>query len=306
MAKKIKNEKGRNTKNSTLQKRGKREKYNIDDEIVIGLNLQETNKPVNKRINKKQQKHRQAYKKNKNTKLIKYLCILFLLIIAILLFFMSPIFNIEKINIIGNEKTTISECIKLSELEIGQNIYKMSKRQIKNNIKQNAYIDKVYITRKLPNIINITVEERTATYMIELENNEYAYINNQGYILEKSYIKLESAVITGFSTNIENINVGNRLNEKDLKKLETVLKIVDSAQNNNLSQYITKINVEDKENYILILEGEKKTVNLGDASNISTRMLYLKAILEKEKEKEGEIFINGNVNTDKAFFREKV
>lgn len=248
----------------------------------------------------------ETYKKNKTSKLIKHLCILFLIIIAILIFFMSPIFNIETINVSGNEKTTISECIQLSKLEIGQNIYKMSKKQIKNNIKQNAYIEDVYITRKLPNILEITVEERTATYMLELENGEYAYMNNQGYILEKSYIKLDLAIITGFSTETENIKVGERLNNTDLKKLETVLKIVDSAQNNNLSQYITKINIEDKENYILYLEEEKKTVNLGDASNIGTRMLYLKAILEKEKGIEGEVFINGNINTEKAFFREKV
>lgn len=302
MAKKVKNERGRKNKNSTLKRKSKHEKYNIDDEIVIGLNLREVNNTDKKEVKPKKIKKN----KNKTSKVIKFLCISCLILIAILLFFMSPIFNLEKINLSGNNKVTISECIQLSQLEIGQNIYKLSKKQIKDNIKQNPYIESVTISRKLPSVIEITVKERTATYMLELENNEYAYINNQGYILEKSYTKLDSSIITGFSTEIENIKEGNRLNNNDLKRLETVLKISDSAQNNNLSQYITKINIEDKNNYILILEEEKKTVHLGDASSISTRMLYLKAILEKEKGIEGDIFINGNVNTDKAFFREKV
>lgn len=298
MGKKVKNQKGRKNKNSTLTKTGKHEKYDIDNEIVIGLN---TITPVVKKGTVKKSK-----KENKKSKAIKYLCIMFLIIIAILLFFMSPIFTLNEIEIKGNSKISTSECLELSQLEIGQNIYKLNKMQIKNNLKQNAYIEKVSISRKLPDKIEITIKERKATYQLELENNEYAYINNQGYILEKSNIKLENIIITGFSTKIENINVGNRLDENDLKKLETVLKIVDSAQNNDILSTITKIDIENKNEYKLILEGEKKIVYLGDASSISTRMLYLKAILEKEKGIEGEVFINGNINVDKAFFREKV
>lgn len=302
MSKKVNNKKGRKNKNSTLQKSGKHEKYNIDDEIVIGLNVKDISKVNIQKANTK----KIPKKDNKASKIIKYLSILFLIIIAILLFFMSPIFNIEEIRINGNNIITTNEYIELSNLKIGQNIYKTSKKQIKSNIKKNAYVEKVYVSRKLPNIVEITIQERERTFMLELENNEYAYINNQGYILEKDYNKLDYVTITGFSTKIENIIVGNRLCDEDLKRLENVLKIVDAAQISNLAQYITKIDIQDKSNYKLILEGEKKTVYLGDITSISTRMLYLKAILEKEKGIEGEVFINGNVNTDKAYFREKV
>ena len=301
MARNEKNKKGRKNKNSTLTKTGKHEKYDIDNEIVIGLNTKEISRPVIKNATVKKPK-----KTNKSSKVIKYLCIMFLLIIAILLLFMSPIFNLEEININGNAKLTTNECLELTGLEIGQNIYKLNKIQIKNNLKQNANIENVSISRKLPNKIEITITERKTTYQLELENNEYAYINNQGYILEKSNIKLENIIITGFSTKIENINVGSRINQTDLERLETVLKIVDSAESNGIIEHITKIDIQDKNDYKLILEGEKKTVYIGDASSISTRMLYIKAILEKEKGIEGEIFVNGNLNVDKAFFREKV
>ena len=301
MARNEKNKKGRKNKNSTLTKTGKHEKYDIDNEIVIGLNTKEISRPVIKNATVKKPK-----KTNKSSKVIKYLCIMFLLIIAILLLFMSPIFNLEEININGNAKLTTNECLELTGLEIGQNIYKLNKIQIKNNLKQNAYIENVSISRKLPNKIEITITERKTTYQLELENNEYAYINNQGYILEKSNIKLENIIITGFSTKIENINVGSRINQTDLERLETVLKIVDSAESNGIIEHITKIDIQDKNDYKLILEGEKKTLYIGDASSISTRMLYIKAILEKEKGIEGEIFVNGNLNVDKAFFREKV
>ena len=99
--------------------------------------------------------------------------------------------------------------------------------------------------------------------------------------------------------------VGNRLNDEDLEKLGTVLKIMESSSVNDISNLITKINISDKQNYIIFLEGEKKTVYLGDASNLSTRMLYLKAILTEERGIEGEIFVNGDLNKSNVYFRRK-
>lgn len=135
--------------------------------------------------------------------------------------------------------------------------------------------------------------------------NSFAYINNQGYILEISEEKLNVPIITGYTTNQEEIKTGSRINNEDLEKLSAVLKIIESANANGVDNLISKINIEDKQNYTLILDSEKKTVYLGDASNLSNRMLYLKAVLEQEKGVEGEIFINGDLNKQDVYFRMK-
>ena len=55
------------------------------------------------------------------------------------------------------------------------------------------------------------------------------------------------------------------------------------------------------------LDKENKTVHLGNSSQLKTKVLYIKEILEKEKEKEGIIFVNGDFTQKfKAYFREKV
>ena len=56
----------------------------------------------------------------------------------------------------------------------------------------------------------------------------------------------------------------------------------------------------------MFLEEEQKTVYLGDCTNLDTRMLFVKTILEKEKNNAGEIFVNMNLNEKNPFFREKV
>lgn len=293
--------------------------FKFDDEIVIGLtpkNEKQDKKNVKKNTKKKTNNKKiknnnkkvdeKKVKKNKNIlKILKWGFIFTILITAIILFLMSPLFNIKKISINGNAKITNEEMISLSRINIDENIFKLNKKEVTQNIKENAYIESIKISRKLPDEIIVTVKERVATYMLEFANG-FVYINNQGYMLEITEEKLNVPKIRDFATPIEQIKVGNRLVKEDLQKLETVLKIMKSAESNGINELITDISIKDEENYVLILEGENKTVYLGDATSINTRMLYLQKIIEENKGKSGEAFINMDINKKNVFFREKV
>ena len=200
---------------------------------------------------------------------------------------------------------TKEELTSLSKIQLDDNIFKVQNIKVANNIKQNAYISEVEVHRILPSTVQIKVIEREPSYMLEYGNG-YVYVSNQGYMLEISSIKKELPVLIGTSTSKEDYKAGNRLNEEDLIKLGTVIKIIDSAKTNGISNLITKIDIINSNNYTLHLESERKIAYLGDCSNIETRMLFLVGILEKEKEHAGEIFINMNLNTDNAYFRESV
>ena len=125
-------------------------------------------------------------------------------------------------------------------------------------------------------------------------------------MLEVSSQKLDLPIILGYSTSQEKLEAGNRLEEEDLIKLGTVIKLMNAATNNSIANLITTINISNAENYTIYMESEKKTAYLGDCSNLETRMLYLVGIINSEKNISGEIFLNMNLNTDKAFFRESV
>ena len=218
---------------------------------------------------------------------------------------MSPFFNIKNIEIVGNQKLTNEEIISLSQVQIDENTFKLIKSKVQKNIKQNAYVENIKVKRKLPDTITIEVEERIPTYMIAFAN-AYAYINNQGYFLEISKDKLELPILTGFLTKEEDIQEGNRLCVEDLQRLDDVLQIMKSATSNEVDSLVTKINIANKQNYILELKDEKKTVQMGDTSNLSTKMLYIKSILEQNKKIEGEILVNTDLNSKGAIFRKKV
>lgn len=137
-----------------------------------------------------------------------------------------------------------------------------------------------------------------ATYEIALED-KYAYINNQGYILEITGTKLEVPTITGYAT--ENIEPGKRLDEVDLKKLNTVIQIQKAAEEKGLDKKITNIHIENERDFLITMEGENKLIHFGDSSNINDKFININAVLKDTVGQKGEIFVK---DLNKVFFRE--
>lgn len=238
-------------------------------------------------------------------KMFKYIAVIFVLIGVIIFFLLSPLFNITHVEVKGNKKITSELITNLSGIALNENTFKINKNQAIKNIKSEPYIESVKIIRNLPDTIEIQVVERQATYMLEFANG-FVFINNQGYILETSQEKAELPIIVGYKTSTEEITSGKRLNTGDLQRLEIVLKIMETAKNNDIATYITKIDISNIMNFKLMLETEGKVAYIGDCSSINTRIQYLKTIIEKEQGKRGEAFIDGDMNKSSATFREEV
>lgn len=301
------NKKKKTTKKSKPVKKAKAVTKPKKDEFELKLGIEDKEIKTKKKPTKKLTKKQEIAKKKKKAvfRLIKWTTFILILIGGGVYFLLSPFFNIKNIEIVGNQKLTNDEIISLSQIQLDENTFKIVKNKVKKNIKQSAYVENVKVKRNLPNTITIEVEERTPTYMIAFAN-AYAYINNQGYFLEISKNKLELPILTGFLTKEEDIQEGNRLCLEDLQRLDDVLQIMKSATSNEIANLVTKINIANKQNYILELKEEKKTVQMGDTSNLSTKMLYIKSILEQNKKIEGEILVNTDLNNKGAIFRKKV
>ena len=259
-----------------------------------------------KRLNKNKLTEKQI-KKNRKIKFILKIILLIIVIIGMLIFLMlSPVFNIKNITVEGNIQITSEQIISLSKIEKNENMFRFSDKEVKERIKENPYIKSVIIKRNIPDEINLVVEERTIDYMLE-HGSSYAYIDNQGYILEISVNGKENIPkISGYQTSQDIIIPGNRLCTDDLKKLNTVMKIMSVAKNNEIDKLITTIDIQDENNYTIYMEGEQKYAYLGDCTSLDTRMLYVKVMIEKEKNHAGEIFVNMDLNEKNPFFREKV
>ena len=303
-----------------------------DDEIIIGLNRDSTPKKNKKHRRKKkrdkrreqelqkaQMKERQVAndatsrktkdkpnrKPKKSSKFFKMFLTTWVLALVFFVLMNLDICKIQNIELVNAGVVTLEQVKELADFEQYNNLFSLNTIKIEEDIKKNAYVEDVKVSRKFPNTVKITIKERTHRYMLQVADS-YVYINNQGYMLDISVNRIEGIpIILGFKTDLSNAQPGNRLDLEDLKQMDQIIKIVETANINDIGSYITKIDVSDDRNYILVLEGERKTVYLGDCSNLNTRMLYLSGILTQTKNLAGEIFLNMDLNTEDAYFREQ-
>lgn len=299
-ASKIKKENKKNIKKENERK----EKFNFNDEIVIGVNFirPAKNEEEEKIENKKNKKKK---KKNKyNVKLITFVSCFLLVIASVIFALTAPIFNIAKIEVTGNSKVQTENIKSLSGLKIGENIFKFNSSVI-SNIKENTYIENVEVKRKLPDTVKIEVTEREVKYQVNLINS-YVYIDKYGYILENSAEKKAVPTIVGLKITEDDLMKKSRLEGKDIETLNKILKIIEAAKIINIDNIITEINTENETDYVLYIESEAKTIYMGDTSNLTNKMLYIQKILQNEKGKSGKVFVDKDMTTGfKPYFREE-
>ena len=283
--------------------------FDIDTETVIGMtnkNNQKKKEETQTRITKKQANI--LRKKKKIKRIVKFITLILLIAGGMTFALVSPIFNIKEIQVINNKQIATETIISLSQLQEGQNIFRFNRNKVEKEIKTNPYVEIAEIKRKFPNKIEISIKERQKNYNVEFLNG-YAYINNQGYILEISEQKLDLPVIKGIETEQEQIVAGNRLNTHDLGKIEVVIQIMNICRNYELEKKVSSIDITDKNNYIIYMEEERKTIYIGDGNNLNNKMLYVPAVIKENEGKEGNIYIDNIIDTVNKFqarFREKV
>ena len=300
------------------RKKVSNDKFNFDDEYIIGFSNQNTSKGQNAKtktkVKKKQSNRNEKSENNRriisNPKIAKVFFIILLFIGAACFLCLSPAFNVQKIYIENNTIIPSETIESLSQIKLYKNIFLVNKSDAIKNIEKNPYIDSVEIARRFPDEIRITVVERSERYSIEISEGKFVIIDGQGYVLTVSGESKGLPILVGVKTELDKlINIEDnqtRLNEEDLRKLDIVSSVVDTAKNYEVYDYISKIDISNAYDIKLYLDGEQKVVYLGACSDINTRIMYMKEIINNEKEKKGEIFINGNLSEDYVYFRESV
>ena len=238
--------------------------------------------------------------------------ILFLLILVIILIGISGVAKIKKIEIkTDGNKLSIQEIKSLSKLMESMNMFEFNSNAVEENIKTNSYVNSVEVKRHLNGTVSIDVKERIPKYKINYAGG-YILIDSGGYVLEITSEEKELPVLLGTSTDFSNLTVGSTenkvkvLNQEDLEKIKMANNIIEISKNNNVGNLISKIDISDDRNYVVYLDSEEKIVYLGDCSELNTRILCMKEIINKESGIKGEIFIDGDLNNTNPRFRESV
>ena len=228
-------------------------------------------------------------KKNIMKDVILIPIILLFTLIIILAF--SPLFNITEIQIEGNFRLTENTIINASNIKIGQNILRIDKNKIKDNIKEIPYIDEVSIKRNWPDKLCISITEKQALAKIDVFGSVIV-LDENGIVLESvsDATNLDIPLIENFE--ITNYGVNKNISLEENNKINNILEVLKILKKNDMLNIVSKISQDTD---IIINTKDGHIVNVGQINDLEYKAKTLKALLEKEKE-EKYYFDVSNIN----------
>ncbi|MFL0251598.1 cell division protein FtsQ/DivIB [Clostridium neuense] len=203
-------------------------------------------------------------------------------------------FNIKNIVVQDNSIINSNEIIKQSGIIKGVNIFTVSLKTYKDNIKQNPYIMDVNIHKKFPDTISISVKERRAAFYAQT-GNKYIIIDKNGVVLEKkdNLNGMKLVRLNGFDTNYSKI--GEVIKCDDKRKLKSISMLTDAIfQTNGLS--LTAVDISDSVNLKAYINS--MCIFLGSPEELSKKLNKAINIVSQQnlKDKKGYVDVSFDGN----------
>ena len=209
-------------------------------------------------------KYRKPYRIKKKKSIFKnrffWLVILALIFLGgiFYLIFLSSFFQVQEIEISGNEKVSSKDILATVQEKLNQkliffstkSIFLVNLNQIKKDILKNfPQIAEIDLKRKFPEILELKIEERKPIAIFNFEES-YFFIDKKGVIFEEVSAPLENFFLTGFtlpeiksSFLTEKPKLGEKVVEEEL--LSKILKI--SSEFKNLKVKIVEVKIVSDE-----------------------------------------------------------
>jgi len=188
----------------------------------------------------------------------------------------SPLFAIKNIQMTELEFATKAEICEKIELKEGNNLFFFSKRKAKNILEESPYIYQAKITRKLPDTMVISIQERNVCGYVPYMG-AYLYIDQYGRVLDskKDFTK-HCPVVEGlaFST----FQIDEILPVTNKESLEVVVKMSQMMDKYKLLDMVLQIDVSDPKN--ITASVNKVEIKLGTMEACNRKVQILAKILE--------------------------
>ncbi|RMF95063.1 MAG: FtsQ-type POTRA domain-containing protein [Candidatus Schekmanbacteria bacterium] len=240
---------------------------------------------VNKRV-----KHTGTAKRKKNTiaqksifslNIMRYAAVLFSLFL-VTVFLKEYVVNLASlgkptISIEGNNVIEKNKILKTAGIE-DKNFLFISPHKVVEDLMKIPWIKSVYVRKKLPNSVFISIQERKP--FAWLENNGLKLIDENGVVLtpQEDASAQERKVIKGFISD-RNYTAGEKVKEEFLYEIIAMLKDIKNYAPWFYSR-ISLLDVSDKDNAIFEMKGLPCRVYLG-RGNVHEKMDNFKKVLEE-------------------------
>ena len=163
--------------------------------------------------------------------------IVFLMIVGVILAFFVyvPFFTLQEVKLIGAEKLTVEDILKVGNIYIGEPIFELETNEVTTRLANDLRIESVTVRRIFPNAIEVTLQERKPLATIVCEYG-YLDLDKNGKIIDsyKNLREMKIPMITG--AKVQDKYIGDEVEDDIVKKILEFLQKVDAASLNKISE----------------------------------------------------------------------
>ena len=212
--------------------------------------------------------------------------LIFCLIVIGLIFVMSVIFRVSRIEVVGNEHYTKEEIISAVDIEEGDNLFFFDRfAAVSRVFAKLPYVEEVFVTRALPNKVTITITESKAMAYLVVGDEKWT-LDCNCKVLGKAAEGELSSLIAVIGINPGTLLIGEQLTVTDYEDIVPYLaEVLLQIRDRNLIPYIEEINFKNR-NSVSFDFNNKYTIVIGDSYKVEYKFgMFLSAI---EQLKEGD------------------
>lgn len=277
-------------------------------------NVMQKQKKVIQGTRKSFQKPKKRIRK-KRLRLIRYIVILVVLLSTVLFVMLyTPLFNIGRIEVVGNKNVSTANILKEAKIPQGKNVFRFSEGGLidkslltwapieKRLADKFVAIESIKVSYLIGGKVTILIHERVPLGWIKVKE-DYLLLDEKGMILKKQDQPQEGIYLTGLKA--EGISIGENL-VMHKSSWASLLRVIDLCKNQkgmpfSLTEDIKSFDMskEDKlsfrlKNGILVVLGDVTFLSNPD---IIYRFQYIKSVVNELKDKHSGVIdcSNGDV-----------
>lgn len=156
--------------------------------------------------------------------------------------FRTPFFNIEAIDIEGNNQYQNDYIMQKIGIKIGDKIFNVNKKDIKKSLEEELYIKNARVVYELPDRIYLGIEERNESYAI-LYNDKYIVVDEDGVVL---YISNEESNLLTIESLVDILYIEGEVVEfSEISSFDEIFTTLEYCLTNIGKEIVTKLTMLD-------------------------------------------------------------
>lgn len=245
--------------------------------------------------------------RRRQKKQLAFLTFIVLIASVIAIILLTPIFEIQKIEVRGNSVLKDEEIVRASGIVEGINIFGVNLGEAKDNLKSLGYIESVKVKRSLPSTVEITVVEEVGVGYIKAKDG-YVIITADGRCIdisdglsgEKRKKKTASLPKLPLIKGLKNVKykVGNILKAEDENQLTALITCLHEFSKYGYIFDMREIDVSDLSDIKFYYRTKELCVTVGSPEKIGYKMECFGPILRELDENP-----KGLINLERLTYR---